>query len=98
MGSTEKYYENLIERQKKHKSPHSGLCISGKELERTVKALENYLVLSEDAIKKSEVDAKQHGTLYAGNVVRFHDSYIVDILPKLRTALKHDGEFCFISR
>jgi len=97
-----KRYEHLIERQKEKGHPHSGLCIETPDLERTIKALEGYLILSENAIKSNEKLWAEHpfqGTFtgYDGNIQRFNNSYIEEIIPKLKTALRHSGKFCFIS-
>lgn len=98
----------LIERQKKILQekgkmwPNSGLCLDSNDLRKVTEALEGYLILSENAIKKNEKSWKEHpyqGTFtgYNGNIQRFNNSYIEDIIPILKIALEYNGKFCFIS-
>jgi hypothetical protein len=57
-------------------------------VKRTINALEKYLELSEEKIQESETQEKKNGTLYNGNVVRFHDSYINDIVKELKNQME----------
>ena len=57
-------------------------------LKRLIKAINHYLILSEKAIKEAEIQSKKNNTLYNGNLIRFHDSYIKDIIKDLERQLE----------
>ena len=64
------------------------LILNSVSVKRMIKALDKYVELSEEKIQESERLAKEKGFLYNGDIIRFNDSYITDIVKVIKKQME----------